>query len=137
MTYITLYNHDMNFRHSKDGRTSIDVHSIRSAANQSFYLDEGQSDRIREELNKFQPETVEVPEGWTKQDVLDAIEAYSPTPEWAGADFLRARAKYTGDEVRFVRVLGEGADSMYTGPAGTRRTVGDIADLYTDITAVG
>ena len=137
MTYIVTRVNDLSIDHFREGHTYVIIYDSDRHGDQSFYLDEGQSDLIRAELNKFQPETVEVPEGWTKQNVLDAIEAYSPTPEWAGADFLRARAKYTGDEVRFVRVLGEGADSMYTGPAGIRRTVAELADSFPDITAVG
>ena len=137
MTYIVLPDHDLSISHYRDGSTSIYIYEDGVDGGQALALDARQSERAREELNKFQPETVPVPEGWTKQDVLDAIEAYSPTPEWAGADFLRATGKLSDVAVRFVRVRGEGADSTYIGFAGTMRTVGEIADHYTDITVVG
>ena len=106
-----------------------------------MYLSSGEVTQLREELNRFQPETVEtveVPKGWTKQNVLDAIEVYSPTPEWAGADFLRAEVVGTdGLHTRFMRVRGTGINSVYVGAAGIDRTVAELADSFPDITAVG
>lgn len=133
MLEITQDVRSAEFDLAKSGYLWIKVSvTLEGGENQvAMYLSPDEIERLRAELGYDHSRYVEVPEGWTKQDVLDAIEA---TPSWAGADFLTGTHIRTGADRRFVRVLGEGDSATYL---SAEWTVQGIRDNYNNVTAVG